>query len=118
MIKTDELIEAINQPLKLDGWAIILGASSGFGAATSLALAKSGMDIIGIHLDRKSTIQNAIEIRNKIEELGRQAIFFNTNAADLNKIEEIINQLKSQIGPNSIRVLLHSLAFGSLKPYT
>lgn len=117
MIKAQDLLDRIEKPLELEGWALILGASSGFGAATSLALAKSGMNIIGIHLDRKSTLQNAIEIKNKIEELGKQAIFFNTNAADINKIEEIINHLKSEIGQNSIRVLLHSLAFGSLKPY-
>src|SRR6266511_3679796 len=29
-------------PIKLSGWALILGASSGFGAATSLALARAG----------------------------------------------------------------------------
>ena len=37
-------------------WALILGASSGFGAATALELAKEGMNICGVHLDRKSTM--------------------------------------------------------------
>lgn len=117
MIKTEDWLESIKEPIKLNGWAIILGASSGFGAATCLALAKAGMNIVGVHLDRKSTIQNAIEIKNKIEELGREAMFFNTNAADINKIEEIIQELKSKAGQKCVRVLLHSLAFGSLKPY-
>ncbi len=36
-------------------WAVILGASSGFGEAISLQLAESGMNILGVHLDRKST---------------------------------------------------------------
>ena len=40
-------------PITLDGWALILGASSGFGAATSRALARAGLDIFGVHLDRK-----------------------------------------------------------------
>ncbi|NIR49005.1 short-chain dehydrogenase, partial [candidate division KSB1 bacterium] len=35
--------------------ALILGSSSGFGAATALRLAKDGFNIFGVHLDRKST---------------------------------------------------------------
>ncbi|MGD0099873.1 MAG: 3-oxoacyl-ACP reductase, partial [Acidobacteriota bacterium] len=31
-------------------WALILGASSGFGAASSLALARHGFHIVGVHL--------------------------------------------------------------------
>ncbi|HEX9147539.1 MAG TPA: hypothetical protein VF958_00125, partial [Thermoanaerobaculia bacterium] len=36
-------------------WALVLGASSGFGEACSIALAKAGWNIFGVHLDRKST---------------------------------------------------------------
>ena len=41
------------------GWALILGASSGFGGATALELARSGFDIFGVHLDLRSTIASA-----------------------------------------------------------
>ncbi len=117
-IKEEFIMEKIDVNLKLDGWALILGASSGFGAATALKLAKHGMDIIGIHLDMKSTIQNAINIKNEIEQkYNKKAIFFNTNAADINNIKNIVSKLKEEIGENSIRVLLHSLAFGTLRPY-
>ena len=37
-------------------WALILGASSGFGEATALAMADAGMNIFGVHLDLKSTM--------------------------------------------------------------
>ena len=43
------------EPVKLTGWALVLGASSGFGAAASLALARAGCHIFGVHFDRKST---------------------------------------------------------------
>ncbi len=37
-------------------WALILGASSGFGAATARELASRGMNIFGVHLDMKMTM--------------------------------------------------------------
>ena len=66
-------------------WALILGASSGFGEATSLALAKSGFNILGVHLDRRATLPNVQRIVQGIEALGRRAEFFNVNAADAEK---------------------------------
>src|SRR5438105_1680507 len=37
-------------------WGLVLGASSGFGAATARELGRRGMGIIGVHLDRKVTL--------------------------------------------------------------
>src|SRR5207249_9387364 len=39
-------------------WALVLGASSGFGEANSLALARAGANILGVHLDRRQTMPN------------------------------------------------------------
>ena len=39
-------------------WALILGASSGFGEATALELARRGRSIFGVHLDRRATLPN------------------------------------------------------------
>ena len=44
-------------------WALILGASSGFGAATALELASAGMNIFGVHLDRRATMPPAAAAR-------------------------------------------------------
>ena len=106
---------------KLEGWAIVLGASSGFGAACALELARNGLNIFGVHLDLKSTLPNARKVQADIEATGRKAIFFNQNAADIDKMNRALDTmqgiLQEEGSSAQIRVLLHSLAFGTLKPY-
>jgi enoyl-[acyl-carrier protein] reductase III len=101
-------------------WAVILGASSGFGEAVALELAGLGMNIFGVHLDRKTTLPNAERIVGEIKKLGREAIFWNVNAADAEKRKEVVDAIQAHLKSGkvkTIRVLLHSLAFGTLKPY-
>jgi NAD(P)-dependent dehydrogenase (short-subunit alcohol dehydrogenase family) len=98
-------------------WALILGASSGFGEAAALQLADDGYDIIGVHLDRQATMPNVERITGAINYKGVQAIFYNVNAADEENRKEIIADLKKKAGIGNIKVLLHSLAFGTLKPF-
>lgn len=99
-------------------WALILGASSGFGEATSLELARSGYDILGVHLDRKATLPHVEEIIDAIRAAGRRAVFFNVNAADPERRVEVLSRGKEETGESgSVGVLLHSLAFGNLRPY-
>lgn len=105
-------------------WALILGASSGFGEATSLALAADGYDICGVHLDRREGQRHVEEIKGKIEALGRRAAFFNGNAADdanraadIAQLEEIFAERRAAGAVPYVRVMLHSLAFGTLKPF-
>ena len=107
---------------QLDGqWALILGASSGFGGTAAVALAEAGMNIVGVHLDRRSTMANVDRIVAEIESHGRKASFHNMNAADADKraamLDELRQQLDAETGPSSVRILLHSLAFGTLGPY-
>ena len=103
------------------GWALILGASSGFGEATSLALAGAGFDIFGVHLDRRATLGNVERIVGAIQAKDRAARFFNVNAADAEKRKAVLDEAEKVLAereqPGAVRVLLHSLAFGTLKPY-
>ena len=106
---------------QLNGWALVLGASSGFGEATSLALARAGLHIFGVHLDRKSTVANVERIVGEIQGLGRETHYFNMNAADEEKRREVLDQvekiLKERGEEGGVKVVLHSLAFGTLKPF-
>ena len=98
-------------------WAVVLGASSGFGGATARALAEAGLNICGIHLDRKATLPLAEAVIEDVTAAGRQALFFNMNAADSTKRADAVAGLQAQAGPDGqVKVLLHSLAFGTLKP--
>lgn len=102
------------------GVALVLGASSGFGEAICLTLAARGMDIIGVHLDRRAGIEHVAEITQRITALGRSSWFFNINAASDEKraatLDEIDARLAARAKGEKVRVLVHSIAFGSLRP--
>ena len=98
-------------------WALILGASSGFGGATAKELAKSGFDIFGVHLDRATTMPMAEEVMASVRAQGREAVFFNVNAADAGKRAQVLDDIQQRLNGGSVRVVLHSLAFGTLRPY-
>jgi NAD(P)-dependent dehydrogenase (short-subunit alcohol dehydrogenase family) len=107
--------------IRLSGWALVLGASSGFGAATSRALARAGLNVFGVHLDRRATLPNVERVVGEIRGLGREARFFNVNAADHERRMETAGEIQKVLDARGetgrLRVLLHSLAFGTLKLY-
>ena len=98
-------------------WALILGASSGFGAAVTRALADQGVHIIGVHLDRKAGMPAVDALVASLRAKNVQALFFNVNAADPAKRQEVLDQVQPKLGGSPVTVFLHSLAFGTLKPY-
>ena len=80
------------------------------------------LNIFGVHLDRKATLPNVERIVGAIKALGRDAEFFNVNAADPEKRGEIVGPdgarpRGARRSRATVRVLLHSLAFGTLKLY-
>jgi enoyl-[acyl-carrier protein] reductase III len=102
-------------------WALIIGSSSGFGEATAKELAREGLNILGVHFDRRSSMDHVNEVIQAIQTLGREVLFFNINAADAIKRAEALNQIqdhwKKLGGEHFVKVFLHSVAFGSMKPY-
>jgi len=109
------------KPDSKQDYALILGSSSGFGEAAALELARIGFNIIGIHLDRGSGLTKVEQIIRQIEITGVEALFFNINAAADKNRELVIQRLKDHFNikqvQGKIKVLLHSLAFGSLAPF-
>ena len=94
-------------------WALILGASSGIGAECAIELAKKGVNIFGIYLRKpKDHIEKLIK---QIKSTGVQVIYRKINAANEISRQQIMDELK-KIDNLNIKILLHSLAFGALKP--
>ena len=98
-------------------WGLVLGASSGFGAATARELARRGMSVIGVHLDRKATLPLAEAVAADVRSAGGEAHFFNVNAADPEKRVQICARARELTAGKPLRVVLHSLAFGTLRPF-
>jgi len=96
-------------------WALILGVSSGFGAAAARELAKNNINIYGVHLDRKSAIKNINSLKDELKENNIDVVFKNASATDENTRLEVINEL-NELSNIRVKIFLHSLAFGALKP--
>ena len=121
MVRACDTLAGVMNDSKDRGWALVLGASSGFGEACSRALAAAGWNIFGVHLDRKATLPHVEEIVAAIRAEGRRAEFHNINAADEGKRAEVVGEMQKTLAETEkarrVTVLLHSLAFGTLKPF-
>jgi NAD(P)-dependent dehydrogenase (short-subunit alcohol dehydrogenase family) len=109
---------------KRERWALILGASSGFGAAAGRSLASAGYPIIGVHLDLRGTIAAAQQVRDEIAAMGVDVVFHNVNAADDEKRRGVVEATQQLFAERRaagkdpfICVVLHSLAFGTTLSY-
>ena len=100
-----------------DKWALILGASSGFGAATALELAKYGVNIIGLHLDRGPALEAVQTLVAQIASFGVHVHYRNVNIANAEKRKETVAQIKEWVGEAKLHLVMHSVAFGSLQPF-
>ena len=95
----------------MKNWALILGASSGIGAACAKKLAESGMNIYGIYLRKPQSVID--ELESYIKSQNVEVKFHKMNAMNDEKRQEVINNLKDL---GTVKTFIHSIAFGTLKP--
>ena len=93
-------------------WAIILGGSSGLGLASAKKLAMHGLNVCIVHRTRKQDLSD-LEIQlTTIKESGVAVKSFNNDALK----NETIDLVLATFQPKSVKLLLHSIAKGSVKP--
>lgn len=114
----------IDGPDTRERWALVLGASSGFGAAAARALGRDGYGIVGVHLDLRASRADAEAVRSEIEAMGVPVVFHNVNAADAGRRAAVIEDIGARFEARRaegadpyLGVFLHSLAFGATLPY-
>ena len=95
-------------------WVLILGASTGHGGATAKKLAKEGYGIIGFHFDRGETKKEAEATIDIVKDYSNNRChYWNTNAASEEAINKYIPKIKEITNGEPIKLLLHSIAFGT-----
>jgi NAD(P)-dependent dehydrogenase (short-subunit alcohol dehydrogenase family) len=102
----------------LHQWAIILGGSSGFGFATAEKLAAHGMNIAVLY--RETSAAERL-LKEKFKEIAAAAGViidtYNVNALDTASRASFLRQFAARTGQqHTVRLLLHSIARGNLKP--
>jgi len=95
-------------------WVLLLGGSTGHGAATAKQLAKDGYGIIAFHFDRGEAKKIAEETITEVGEITKgDCHYFNSNAASEEVMDKYIPQIKEITGGQPLKLLLHSIAFGT-----
>jgi NAD(P)-dependent dehydrogenase (short-subunit alcohol dehydrogenase family) len=100
-----------------DAWGVILGGSSGFGLATAQKLAAHGLNPCLVHRDRRGALARIQPEVEKIRGAGVALHTWKADAPDPGVRAELVAGIRAALGPGGrVRVLLHSIAFGNLKP--
>lgn len=94
-------------------WAVILGASSGSGAAIAAALAKDpGLNIVSVH--RGNHKEGARAVEDAVKSAGRR---YHEHLYDAGKLENItagVDKILDVTENGSVKVFVHSLANASI----
>ncbi|AFY60672.1 SDR family oxidoreductase [Synechococcus sp. PCC 6312] len=90
--------------------ALITGASSGIGAATALALAQAGINLVLVGRNQEKLAQVAA----KAIALGVKAPTFSLDLADIPNVKAEITKVLDQVGP--VQILINSAGIAQTAP--
>ncbi len=97
-------------------WALIFGGSSGLGLATAKKLAQHGMNICIVHRNSRVQQPEIEEEFKKIASTGVDFASYNTDGLHPEKRASLIQDLSEELEGGKIKVFVHSVAKGNLKP--
>ncbi len=108
----------MDKKLQFSGlWAVILGGSSGFGFAAVEKLSTHGMNIAVLYRETSAAEKLAKEKFTAIAKLNSTTILpYNINALDNTGRASFIREFTALAPKHSVKLLLHSIARGNLKP--
>lgn len=95
--------------------ALILGGSSGIGLATAHKLAAEGFNLLLVHRDRRSVLENFEHEKSRMADLGVKVHSYNSDAVAADKVDELIEQFSKEVSTEGISVVLHAISRGNLK---
>jgi NAD(P)-dependent dehydrogenase (short-subunit alcohol dehydrogenase family) len=97
--------------------ALILGGSRGLGLATARKLASHGYNLLIVHRDRSTDMEHIHMVFDKIRESGVQLTSFNADVANAEKRKTLLIEMKALTHTmGKLKVMVHSIAKGNLKP--
>lgn len=98
-------------------WALILGGSSGLGLATAKKLARHGYHVLIMHRDRRAAMDEIEKDFTEIRRYGNDFLSMNVDVLNADKRAGIISDIQQQLPQGHlIKVMVHSVAKGTLKP--
>jgi enoyl-[acyl-carrier protein] reductase III len=108
----------LNKKLQFSGlWAVILGGSSGFGFAAVEKLSAHGMNIAVLYRETSAAEKLVKEKFKSIASTNATTILpYNINALDQAGRASFIKEFTGLAPKHSVKLLLHSIARGNLKP--
>jgi len=94
-------------------WAVILGVSSGTGAAIAEAVARDpGLHVFGVH--RGHHAEGAASLAALVQRAGRRAVFHVGDAGTAEGVQQGVAALCAAAGTGSVGLMVHALAGASL----
>lgn len=91
-------------PSEVESCAIVTGASSGIGAATAIALARSGIPVVAAARSASSMADRALAL-----EAGARLDLIDADMTDPTAVDRVFGVAEGRMGP--IRIVIHSVGF-------
>ena len=99
--------------VRKEQWALVLGASTGTGAAIARAVAADpGLNVFGIH--RGHYMDDAAKLAADVEACGRKVFLHVADAGNFDGVQACATKVEETLGKQSVSLMVHSLSGASL----
>jgi len=94
-------------------WALILGASTGTGAAIARTVVRDpGLNVFAIHRGHYQADADALE--TELRASGREVIMHVADAGEPDGVRACVDVVRERVGPGGVALLVHSLSGASI----